>query len=177
MTRLARFLRRFRKAEDGNGTIEFVLMLPFFMILFGSTFELGMAMTRQVMLDRGLDMTVREIRIGGITPVNHDTIKASICNRAAIIPDCLNQVKLEMRPIDPRNWSNIPNRADCIDRADTGIPVREFEPGAMNELMILRACALFDPYMPTSGLGAVIPRQSGNAYGLVAITSFVIEPN
>jgi Flp pilus assembly protein TadG len=177
MTRLARLLRRFRKGEDGNGTIEFVIMLPFFLILFGSTFELGMAMTRQVMLDRGLDMTVREIRIGAITPVNHDTIKTAICDHAAIIPDCMDQVKLEMRPINPRNWSNIPNRADCIDREDDGIPVREFVPGVMNQLMILRVCALFDPYMPTSGLGAVIPRESGDAYALVAITSFVIEPS
>ena len=43
--------------------------------------------------------------------------------------------------------------------------------------MLLRACSLFDPYFPTSGLGARLPRESGNAYALVSSTTFVIEPS
>jgi hypothetical protein len=173
---LSGFLRRFAKAEDGNGTVEFVIMLPFFFGLFMSTYELGMAMTRQVMLYRGLDLAVRQVRLGLMDPVDHDTLKAEICDGAAIIPDCLNQVKLEMRQVDPRNWAAIPTDADCVDREDNSAPLVSFTPGVMNQLMFLRACALFDPIFPTSGLGAAIPRESGDAYGLVAISSFVIEP-
>jgi hypothetical protein len=174
---LVRFLRRFGRAEDGNGTIEFVILLPFFLTLFLSTFELGMAMTRQVMLDRGVDMTVRLIRLGQIWPVTHENIRESICERAAILPDCTNQLKLEMRTVNPRAWTDMLPDADCIDRADDSVPVREFNPGVMNQLMILRVCALFDPYFPTTGLGAVIPRESGDAYGLVSTSSYVIEPS
>ena len=43
--------------------------------------------------------------------------------------------------------------------------------------MILRACSLFDPFFPTTGLGASIPKRSGGAYALISLTSYVVEPH
>ncbi|NCO86154.1 MAG: pilus assembly protein [Rhodobacterales bacterium] len=169
-------LRRFHADEGGNGTIEFVIIVPVFIVIFLSTFELGMLMTRHVMLDRGLDMAVRAVRLGAIDPLTHETFKDAICDGAAIIPDCANQLKLEMRPLNPRNWGIIPDSLDCVDRDDPSIAARTFVTGVSNQLMILRACALFNPYFPTTGLGASLPRQSGGAYALVSVSSFVIEP-
>ena len=34
------------KAEDGNSSVEFMISLPVFLLLFVSIFELGMAITR-----------------------------------------------------------------------------------------------------------------------------------
>lgn len=173
---LGPWLRHFHRDEGGNGTIEFVIIVPVFIVIFLSTFELGMLMTRHVMLDRGLDMAVRGVRLGTIEPLTHDTFKDAICEGAAIIPDCVNQLKLEMRPLNPRNWGNIPANVDCVDRDDPAVPARTFVTGVSNQLMVLRACALFNPYFPTTGLGASLPRQSGGAYALVSTSSFVIEP-
>lgn len=176
---LARFshgLRRFRRCEDGSSTIEFVIIFPVIFTFFLSTFELGMLETRHVMLDRGLDIAVRAIRLGQIEPVTHDRFKQAVCNAAAIIPDCMNQIKLEMVTVDPNAWVSMAPAADCVDRNDPGVPLREFTPGASNQLMLIRACALFDPYFPTTGLGASLPRTSGGAYGLMSVSSFVIEP-
>lgn len=172
-----RFLRRFRRSEQGTGTIEFAIMVPVMLGLCLSSIELGMLLSRQVMLDRGLDLAVRAVRIGAMTEVTHDTLKDAICEGAVIIPDCQNQLKLEMRPVNPRAWSALPAQADCIDREDNALPVREFVPGQENELMILRACSLFDPFFPTTGLGAAIPKQSQGAYALLSTTSYVVEPN
>jgi len=177
LNHIGRLFRAFRRDESGSGTIEFVLILPAFIAIFLSTFELGMLMTRHVMLDRGLDMAVRQVRLGLITPLNHDTFKAEICQNASIIPDCINQLKLEMQPIDPRAWTIIPAAVDCADRDDPAIPARSFVAGASNQLMILRACALFDPYFPTTGIGASLPRMSGGSYGLISVSTFVIEPS
>ncbi|MFV2034455.1 MAG: TadE/TadG family type IV pilus assembly protein, partial [Halocynthiibacter sp.] len=44
----AKFLRRFRRGEKGNVTIEFVIIFPVFMIIFLSAFEAGVLMTRWV---------------------------------------------------------------------------------------------------------------------------------
>lgn len=176
MTALTRFLRHFHRSDDGNGTIEFVIFVPFVFMIFMSTFELGMLFTRQVMLDRGVDMTVRLIRLGAVPNVDESVIRQMVCDRAMIIPDCMNQVKIEMRPLDPRNWGIIPNGADCVNRNDPAIPPRQFTPGQQNELMVIRICALFDPYIPSTGLGSQLPRQSGDAYALVSTASFVIEP-
>lgn len=168
--------RWFHQSQDGSSTIEFVIMFPVIFTFFLSTFELGMLETRHVMLDRGLDVAVRAIRLGQIEPVTHDRFKQAVCNAAAIIPDCMNQIKLEMVTVDPNAWVNMAPAADCVDRNDPGVPLREFTPGVSNQLMLIRACALFDPYFPTTGLGASLPRTSGGAYGLISVASFVIEP-
>ncbi len=168
--------RRFLHAEQGSSTIEFVMFLPLFFAVFLSTFELGMLLTRQVMLDRALDLTVRQVRLGNVAPLTHMALKEMICERAVLIPDCVNQIKLEMRSVDPREWKTPPATADCVDRVRLAAPITSFEIGVSNELMVLRACALFDPYFPTSGLASSIPRQSQGAYALVATNAFVIEP-
>ncbi len=176
IARVKKGLRRFHRSQDGSSTIEFVIMFPVIFTFFLSTFELGMLETRHVMLDRGLDIAVRAIRLGQIEPVTHDSFKQAVCRAAAIIPDCMNQVKLEMVAVNPRAWVSMAPRADCVDRNDPGVPLREFTPGVSNQLMLIRACALFDPYFPTTGLGASLPRASGGAYGLISLSSFVIEP-
>lgn len=173
---LTHFLRRFRKSEDGTATIEFVLVFPAFMILFVSAFESGLMMTRHVMLERGLDMAVREVRINTGAPFTHTQIKTMICNSAGIIPDCMDQLKLEMRPIDPRSWSNIPRQADCVNVAEPYEPPRNFILGGDNQIMILRACALFSPIFPATGLGFQMPRKSGDFYAMVSTSAFVMEP-
>lgn len=169
--------RRFRGNEDGSSTIEFALFVPFFLMLFLSCFELGMLMARNVMLDRGVDIAVRDLRLGTISPLNETTLKEAICDRAVIIPDCENQIRLEMRQLDPRNWSNIPAEADCLDRGDPGLPAREFAPTTnSNQLVILRACSLLDPFAPFAALGAVLTENGANPYELVATTAYVVEP-
>lgn len=173
---LAKGLRRFKRDESGSATIDFVLMLPGFMLIFTSAYESGVLSTRHVMLERGLDTTVREIRIGRIPNPTHDTIVERICDVASIIPDCIDNVRLEMVPRNPRNWSDPPAAVACVDRAEEGDPVLNFNTGLNNELMVLRACALFDPMIPTSGLGKSIPKESGGAYALVATSAYVMEP-
>ena len=100
---LAKILRLFRRSEEGSATVEFVLVFPMFMVLFTSAFEAGLMMTRHVMLERGLDMAVREVRLNTGAAPSPDQFKEMICEGAGIIPDCMNNLKLEMRPIDPRN--------------------------------------------------------------------------
>lgn len=176
MTRILRYLRRLHRSEDGSATVEFAIFFPFFVALFISTFELGMAMTRNVLLDRAVDMTVRDIRLNAITPINHTTVVDAICDRSVALPNCHTELRLEMRVLDPRNWNMIPMGTDCVNRADRTIVPRQFNPGASNQLVILRACHLFDPFFPTSGLGSSLPRQSDGNYALASMSSFVVEP-
>lgn len=169
--------QRFRRSQDGSSTVEFVLFVPFFLMLFLSCFELGMLMARNVMLDRGVDISVRQLRLGTIAPLNEATLKEAICDAAVIIPDCENQMRLEMRQLDPRNWSQIPNDADCVDRGDPGQPAREFAPtNNSNQMVILRACVIADPISPLAALGAVLSDNGANPYELVATTAYVVEP-
>lgn len=169
-------LRRFRRSESGSATLDFVLMFPAVMLIFTSSYESGVLSTRHVMLERGLDTTVRDVRIGRIPNPTHERLVERICEIASIIPDCTSNVRLEMVPRDPRNWTAPSNTVMCVDRADLGPPVLNFNTGLNNQLMVLRACALFDPMIPTTGLGKQIPKESGGAYALVATSAYVMEP-
>ena len=94
--RLANLPRAFRRDEDGSTTIEFVIMVPFFIGLFLSSVELGLMTLRYSYLERSLDMAVRDIRLStGFTP-SHDELVAQVCERASIIPNCESNMKLEL---------------------------------------------------------------------------------
>ena len=176
MRRPMTFLREFRRAETASATLEFALLVPLMLFLFFSTIELGIFFTRRVMLERGVDLAVRQVRIGAMDPVTHEDLVNAVCAGAGIIPDCHNQLKLEMVRRDLRNWRGFDQAADCVDREEEAQPPRNFEPGMQNELVVLRACSLFEPFFPTTGLGAQLPRQSGGAYAIVAMTAYVVEP-
>lgn len=169
-------IRGLRRREDGGATVEFVILFPFFMVIFMSTFELGMALTRQMMLDRALDLAIRQVRIGELGTVTHDALKDLVCQQA-MVPGCQRELRLEMRTVPLRNWRAIPAQADCVNRANEAQAAREFTPGLQNQLMLVRACALYDPFFPTVGLGAAFERESGDAYALRSNSAFVIEPD
>lgn len=173
---LTKPFRKFFRNEDGNATLEFsILFVPMFSTLMWSA-EIGMIHLNHSMLERALDMTVRELRLGTGTAPQHDQIRDMICDRAMFIEDCDTNVRLEMVRIDPYNWTNPPTNADCIDATQTIEPVRSFVAGASNELMFLRVCAKFDPILPHIGLSRGLDLDGGDQFPLIATAAFVQEP-
>lgn len=178
---LGRFLRTFRKSEDGGPTVEFVLVFTPFMILLVSAFELGLLMTRHVMMERGLDMAVREVRLNTSNPINEDQFKAMVCNTAGVIPNCTQQLRLEMIAVDMRATNGmgpavVPREASCVDENDPFEPARNFVTGQPNQMMVVRACGRFVPMLPETALGWFLSRMDGGYYRLVSTTAFVMEP-
>ena len=167
---------RFCRSEDGTATVEFAILFPIFMFTMASAVELGVATLQHSMLERAVDMTVRDIRLGTGTAPQHDEIKTLICDRAGFIENCSVNLRLEMIQVDPRNWTPIPTNADCTDQSEEVAPVRSFVNGLENELMIIRACAKFDPLFPTSGLGDAMIKDGAGQYALVSTSAFVQEP-
>lgn len=172
----ASFLKRLWNKEDGTATVEFAIVFPFFISLFLSSVELGMITLRHTMLERGLDLAVRDIRLSTGTAPQHDDIKDDICEYAGLIPDCTVSLRLEMVQIDLRDSVSMPTDVDCVDASKEVEPVRSFVNGRENELMILRACVKYDPIFPTSGLGKQLDTDGAGQAALVAMSAFVQEP-
>ena len=172
----ARALRRFVRAEDGSATVEFsIVFLPMFAMLFTAV-ELGMINIRHSTLERAMDLTVRDIRLGTGAAPQHNQIKNMICLRAGFINDCDNSLRLEMIPLNPRAWAGTPATPDCTDQSQPVAPVRSFTNGIDNELMFLRACAKLDPVFPNWGLGDALIKDAAGQYALIATAIFVQEP-
>ena len=173
--------RRFRNDESGTASLEFVLVFPVFFTFVLMTYESGMISARHVMLEHGVDKTVRNVRTGIIPVPDRALLRQSICDHSRIIPDCMNQLEIELLPRNPTSWVAIPSNFRCIDRGEvTQVPVEVGE-SANNQLMFLRACVRIDPFLPTTGLGkAVVESNSGTAaggsYALTATGAFVVDP-
>jgi hypothetical protein len=160
---------------SGNATMEFVVLFPFLMYMILSIGEAGVLMTRTVMLDRGLDIAIRDLRLGLTPGVTHDDIKQQICDAAFLLGECEDVVLLELLPL-PNAASFPAGGANCIDRTSEIEPTITFTPGARSEIMFVRACLIVDPVFPGMGLGAMLSTDASGGYSIVAQTAFVNEP-
>ncbi|TCL09936.1 Flp pilus assembly protein TadG [Shimia isoporae] len=176
ITRMTSLFRQFRRREEGHVSTEFAIMVPILLVTLVSAVELGVMTLRYSMLERSLDIVVRDIRLNtGYNP-DHDDMITRICDEATMIPDCNNNLKLEMVALDPRAWDGIPQNTICTDQSLEAQPVTTFTHGIQNELMVLRACAKVAPLFPTTGLGANFATDDAGDFALVVTNAFVQEP-
>lgn len=169
-------LKRFARQEDGTSTIEFLFVFPVIFTTFLATFEAGFFTMRYVMLDRGLDMTVRELRLGLIATPALARIKQSICDKGQLIGNCEAALNIELRSVDTVTWNFPTGRIECVDLGRPPNPVVEPSLGVENEVMLIRACLAGKPMFPSAVMAANMVRSSVGDYFVTATSAFVNEP-
>ncbi|MDJ0639741.1 MAG: TadE/TadG family type IV pilus assembly protein [Paracoccaceae bacterium] len=175
-------LLKFKRREDGSATIEFVFLFPLFMSIFLMGFESGYYMVRGVMLERGLDIATREVRLGNGRVPQLAAFKELVCMNMVVLPDCRDELQIEMKtiPIAPGGTDEVAGAFKCIDKSvdeDQSV-YSTYDTGGTNQLVVVRACAVTSPMFPTTGLGLGMtrPETIGQNYALVATNVFVTEP-
>ena len=173
-------LRRFRAEQDGNSTIEFVVFFPALMSLFLMGFEAGYYMVRSVMLERSVDISVRDVRLSSNDLPDFDAFKQSICEKTLLVSDCQNSLLVEMQQVDavPGAVASVGQVTRCVDKESDDDPLSytTYDIGAENQIMLVRVCALVKPFFPTSRLGAGMVRDNSGNQAIVAKAAFVTEP-
>ena len=166
---------RLWRDDTGVASVEAAVVFPIIMSLVLMALEAGVYMTRQVLLDRGMDEAVRTVRLSTFDPPDYSELKQIICTNAGIIDDCTNSITLEMRRFDPRQDFVTPGETSCVDRVEDVEPTTTYEVGSDNEIMFLRACVKFDPIFPTSGWSMSKTDELGE-FALVSMSVYVSEP-
>jgi hypothetical protein len=175
--RFADPFRRFARCEEGGGVLEFVIMLPLVMFIFMASAEAGIYTVRQILLDRAVDLTMRDLGLGNIPDPNHDKIKAAICENVPAIPDCDANIRVELVPVSTTAWNMPTEPASCIDRGSDVQPPLRFNPGVANELMLVRVCVIQDAMFPGAGIGRGLEEANEQeGYQMISISAFVNEP-
>lgn len=174
--RFANRLKQFWRREDGVSSIEFVILFPIYISVFGSAFEAGLLNTRYAMLERAVDLAVRDLRLGVDPTPTHAELVSSICNYAGVIPDCDNALHVELENISTTDWTFRTGAVQCVDRDENIKPVVNFTGGGLNALMLVTVCAAIEPMVPISALGMKLPKINSTDYALVAMSAFVNEP-
>lgn len=174
--RLGTLWRAIRR-EEGNATIEFVILFPAVMTLFLSSFEVSVLLLRSVLLEKSLDTTVRELRLGVINPQTAEQLKQRICDRAPILPNCALTMKIELVTVPTDTWALPSGNIKCVDRDANINPAVNVSFGIANDLMVVRACAKVDPFFATTPwVMDLVPLDQSNQYAVVAASTFVNEP-
>jgi len=170
-------VRRFRTQEDGGSSAEFVVLFPLFMLVLSMAIEAGIYMARYVMLDRGVDIAVRELRLGTEDPPTFDEFKTLVCDNVLLIPNCKNLVQIELTRVATTDFAGLAGPARCRDVGSKIDPfdMTEYSVGTNNELMMVRVCGLYRPMLPTTYLGLGL-QKVGERYAIVITTAFVNEP-
>ncbi|WP_317057388.1 TadE/TadG family type IV pilus assembly protein [Roseovarius rhodophyticola] len=177
-------LGRFAREEDGNSTVEFVIIVPVYLSMMVFSVELGLITMRNTMLERGLDIAVRDLRLGTGTfqsnteeeqEATHNLIKQTVCNNSIVLVNCENKLQLEMVVADPFAFNSLDTEVKCTDRPEDAAPVR-FSTGTANQLMLLRACYKYEPLFPEGVLGSALSTNAEGEAAVVSLTAFVQEP-
>ncbi|PWE30523.1 Flp pilus assembly protein TadG [Maritimibacter sp. 55A14] len=180
LTSVRRKFRELVRRDDGVATFEFVLLFPLFVGVMVSGAESGLLLTRYAMLERSLDMAVRTIRLSSGNPVDPDVIRQEICDTATVFEDCMNNLTVEMTRVydsTTDTWAFPANGVVCVDRDENAEPVVQFQQGAANEVMFVRACVVVDLIFPTAWLGGSLVKDPNGNFQVVAKSAFAIEPD
>ena len=166
---------RFIKDQGGTATIEFVIVFPVLMWFVMMVFETGFIATRTVLLERGLDIATRELRLGTDPTIDHDSLKQAVCDNSAILVNCERDLILEVVELDIAS-AYPQNQANCIDRSEEIAPTITFNPGARGTIMFVRACMVIDPIFPGLGISLGLQKDSSGGFQMVSYTAFMNEP-
>ncbi|MFO6465566.1 TadE/TadG family type IV pilus assembly protein [Jannaschia sp. KMU-145] len=161
--------------ERGGATVEFVILLPLFLGIFLASFETSMLMTRQVMLERGVDMATRDIRLDGVGSISQDELRDEICARARILPNCQSNLLVELTQINVATMAMPTSDTPCQDFSVAGTETAAFISNRAEKLILMRACYSVDPIIPF-GLGADLVNDIDGTIRMVTSTAFIVEP-
>ena len=173
MKRLARGFRR----EDGTASVEFVMVVPVLLTVFMASFESGLLMTRSIMLEQAVDITMRELRLGHYPLPDAALLKREICKRTIIFKSCETNIMIEMTRVSTQTWALPLTNVSCVDREEEIQPVTALQIGQQNDVMLIRVCVIQDALFPTSKYGLHLATDAQGGYGLVAVSAFVTEPS
>lgn len=181
MSSLVNKLGAFGRRQDGNATIEFVFLFPLFMSIFLMGFESGYYMVRNVMLERAVDISVRDIRLGNGKVPQFAAVKEQICENSVIFPNCTDSLHVYMEEvaIAPGAIAAVTGEARCVNRFSTEPQFDEtdYNVGQANTMMVVQVCASVSPFFPTTGIGLGLQNDElGGNMAIVATTAFVNEP-
>lgn len=176
-------LRAFRRRTDGSTAVEAVFIIPIFLALVLSTFEVGWVFLRTSIVETTasdaarLVMTGRAPRAGATASTTcasgSDCFYQQICDRLELFGQCDEHLSVEVRSFstvtEAANYTTAttcPN-APGYDRAGV-----EYNPGNRNSYSLVRICFLAPTFNPLLGISL-----ADNADGTKAIIAVQLRRN
>ena len=176
-------LRRFLNDDSGEAAIEFLLVFPILFLVFTASFESSLYMARYVMMERAVDMVVRDVRLKILAKPTHQILKQTICREGMMVESvsaCMNNMKIWMQPVNTGTFAMVAPPKTCVDKVQnintSEPPANEFAYGTDNDIMLLRICLKEKPMFPTTAVSLKMPVEADGSYVMQVTSVFVNEP-
>lgn len=146
------------------------------MLVFLSAFELAIFLARQTMLERAVDVAIRDVRLHTGRTYTQAAIRRTVCERAVILPDCEANLAIEVTRVD-RSTYEMPDPARaCASAGGSLTGAGAVNDGTSDDLMVVRTCYRVRPFFPQTGLGFQFAQSEDGRASMVASAVFVQEP-
>lgn len=178
LDKMHRSITDFIRNNRGAAAIEFAIVGPVYLVLALSTMEVGLILTKDVLLDNAMIDASKYVYVGAAQSgaVDQEDLEAFICDRMDIVmQDCENNLALELINMSSFNQT-IDHSAPCRDSATEIEPVVQFNPGTSGDIMFIRACLTTDVILPGVGMGLALSKTETGRYQIVSQTAFLNEP-
>lgn len=155
--------RGFARNASGSVAVEFALTaIPFFVLLF-AILEAGVVFFATATLDQAVNDAGRLIRTGqaqnaGTTPAQ---LTQTICNDVALLSDCTNKLKLDVRVYT--NFSSVTFPSVLDTDGSIKNDKLAFSLGSAGDIVLVRAFYIWSIWSPfATGLSNNSASSSGN---------------
>lgn len=174
-----REVKGFWSDTRGSAALEFVVLFAPLAFLIFTMGELGAYMARSVMLDRGVNIAMRDVRVGKL-PGNTsreqlEALRTKICENAFLIDQCNDRLLVEVEELGASGAFGT-NVVNCHNTADPElVPADKFTPPGLSGITVIRACLVSNPIFPGVGLGAKLAVLPDGNYAVVSRSAFLNE--
>ena len=174
MSRLRERIAEFAKDTRGNASVEFVVVFPFIIAIFFMFGEIGVYTARTTLLKRGVDIAIRDIRLGINATADPVEFRRTVCQNA-FLSNCEDDLTIDMSPIDVTARNSLSAPIACRNRTDPNLtPVTGFDAGGEGDIILVRTCLIGSPAFPGVGLAVGLEESSGG-YAIVVTSAFKNE--
>ena len=159
------------------------MLLPAFLMVFLPSFDASILLTRQVMLERAVDIVVRDIRLETPMTQTQRQLTSRICDRARILPDCRQNLLVEMPEIAAPLYKLPDADAPCVNQLMSIVPKAPLITERSGKMILLRACYSVEPVLPLAvlsvnrTLASNLVNADDGTVRMVTSTAFVVEEN
>ncbi len=143
--------------RSGMAAVEFALIMPMFMLVMFSTFEVGWLYFVNASVDAATIGIAREIRTGQIKgDENFDPeafFREDVCPRLEYFGDCDQRLTAEVEVFpDFASLAAAENAVVCRDDNENDVDNITVDPGGELAIVRIRICLLYDTLNPAIGI-------------------------
>ena len=163
--------------EAGTAAIEFAIVVPVFLALMFSIFEVGWFYFVNSTVSAATTQSARIIRTGQAQLSGWDDAEfyESICDVVDTFGECPDTLTVDVATFtDFQALADDTSSATCADAPQAEKDAIPYEPGSENEIVRVRVCLIYNTFNPAIGLS--LAEEGTNVRHLTSTVIFRNEP-